>query len=1849
MISIIGMGCIYPDAFSPIELWNNILSKRISFRKIPNSRIDLSYYDGESSDSIYIKNAALIKNYTFDRKKFQISNSVFTSADLTHWLALDVAYRTLTDSGLINENILDKEKTAVIVGNTLTGEFSRSELMRLRWPYVKRLLESKLSKLDIDVSSFIEDFEISYKQPFNVPNEDSLSGGLSNTIAGRISNYFNFNGGCFTVDGACSSSLVAVTQACNLLENNSIKYALVGGVDLSLDPFELIGFSRISAMSRKNMKVYDKNSDGFLPGEGCGFVLLTKTENAISNGIKKYCDIIGWGISSDGSGGLTRPEINGQKLAVQRACEKANVSPCDITLFEGHGTGTPIGDYTELAALNQLLYNSKNKHFIGSVKTNIGHTKAAAGVAGLIKSIMSLQTQIIPRITSHIDSHEEIIKKDSKLSVLKNNISWPKNRPLIAGVSSFGFGGINSHIVLQNPTTNSIFCLDKSYHQKNKTYQDCELILIDGDSKDIILEKIENILNKSKSISISELSDISVRLIEEINYSNKHRLSVVCESPLDLIDKLNKTKIELLNNSSFIFDKSGIYYCENQNYKTCYVFPGQAAPVRFNQGIFDSWNIEGIQPDKGDTTNTSVAQPCIINSEYCCYSLLQKFNIQPNYVIGHSLGELMSMYSVGILDKQTLFALTKSRGKIMQNLSQEGTMIVVFCDDLTIKNILKQHESIDVAGYNSSNQIVLSGISDDMLLLCDYLKKENISFVTLPITRMFHSRHMKFAAEEWRELLISTCFNKYNKNTSHNYISTITGGSIEEDSIVDLLTKQFTEPVLFTKALSSIDKNNTLFIEVGPGNILCNLISSDNGLCVSTDFGSRSTFGVLSVIGSYFTMVNNNIDLFQLTDRFTKPIDILSIDSFFTNPCEINIKQEKTNESFTIGIKTSENSDALSIIKRCVAIKTELSIDSIKDTDNFLKDLHLNSINVGQIIAESCKLLNIEVATSLSEFSNKTIKECATFLETISNRPSDNNEIINSTNVEGIETWTQSYSIVLEQQNLLDINDYTINKNNSKWNTICSDNYQLNKEAETISKSLRGNGTILCLDKKIDIEFLLSNTKKIIEDKVEHLVVVQHNSLYTSFFRTLQQETDIKILVINLPDKEYDASLVIKEFYNNKKNFNYIVYDNNIRKIESFKINTTDKYCQKIYENDVILVSGGAKGITYECAKKLAQETNCILAIVGRSNKEDIAYNLEALDKFNIRYAYYVADVCDENQVRSAIKNINNDYGKITGIIHGAGLNKPCLINSLTVEDFYKTYNPKVVGLNNIINNVDINNLKILVNFSSIIGRLGMSGQADYALSNAITSDMVADFKIKHPSIHCLSLEWSVWSDVGMGANLGKIESLINQGIIPISIKDGVREFLSLINNEDQLCVVPVIGRLGNICEFNNYNNKELPFLRFLEIIRVYYPSLELIADFELSETNDLYLVDHEFKGEKVFPAVMMMEAAVQSYKTLTSNNDIPQFKNIQFNQPIVVNKPITVRICCLKTKEHTKIVLRCSDTMFKIDHFYCEISSQDNFEVLEDIKIPENFNISTEYMYNNLLFQKHRFANIDHYYKLSAYQSYASISEKITDSYFNRSFPQTMTIGNPGARDSCLHSIQCCIPDKLLLPFKIESIQILDIDSGTSKVAYSHKVWEKNNEYCYNLIVCDINGKILEIWNNIILKSLEDVDYKEWNKHLLGCYIQRCLSEKSDVEILFDIPVNDIIYRADGKPEHNNKYISKSHCNNLTMITTSRHPVGCDIESIKTYHDKLLNHTNKNLYKLLQQSYSESNNVTQTRVWTIIEAVKKSGLNLNEPITLDTITDKFIKLKISNYKIYSFSEKIDDNQYCITILTHEQ
>ena len=265
-IAVIGLACQYPDASTPRQLWENILTCRRQFRRIPDCRLPLAdYYDADikAPDKTYGRQAAVIDGFDFDWAKRRIPFSTFHTTDVVHWLALETSLAAVADAGYARET-LPGERTGVIIGNTLTGEQTRANTLRLRWPFVRRALHRAARSQGMDegqIHMLTRTLKARYTAAFPPVDEDTLAGGLSNTIAGRICNHLNLMGGGFTVDGACSSSLLAVAHAASRIVDQDLDLAIVGGVDISLDPFELIGFAKTGALTDGDMTVYDRGGN----------------------------------------------------------------------------------------------------------------------------------------------------------------------------------------------------------------------------------------------------------------------------------------------------------------------------------------------------------------------------------------------------------------------------------------------------------------------------------------------------------------------------------------------------------------------------------------------------------------------------------------------------------------------------------------------------------------------------------------------------------------------------------------------------------------------------------------------------------------------------------------------------------------------------------------------------------------------------------------------------------------------------------------------------------------------------------------------------------------------------------------------------------------------------------------------------------------------------------------------------------------------------------------------------------------------------------------------------------------------------------------------------------------------------------------------------------------------------------------------------------------------------------------------------------------------------------------------------------------------------------------------------
>ncbi|MBO9325699.1 MAG: acyltransferase domain-containing protein, partial [Roseiflexus sp.] len=457
-IAIVGVGAILPDAPNAPAFWNNILNKRYSITETPPERWSIAdYYDPDPAapDKTYSKIGGWVRGFTFDWKRFKIPPRVAAAMDEGQQWAVTIAAEALADYGY-PERPLDTDRTGVILGTAMGGELHYITHQRIVFPEYVHLLERTEAwrRLPREVQQeLIAQWHAELDRSLPPVTEDTMPGELPNIVSGRVANVLNLRGPNFITDAACASTLAAVDAACEQLIHHQCDAVLTGGVDRNMGASTFVKFCKIGALSATGTRPFGDGADGFVMGEGSAVFLLKRLADAERDGDRIYAVIRGVGGSSDGKGkGITAPNPIGQILAVERAWQDAGLDPATATLVEAHGTSTRVGDVVEVESLSSCFGRAERGSIgLGSVKSNIGHLKAGAGAAGLLKAVMAIYHKILPPTLNCEKPNPNINFNATPFYLLTEAREWERrgNTPRRAGVSAYGFGGTNFHVVLE--------------------------------------------------------------------------------------------------------------------------------------------------------------------------------------------------------------------------------------------------------------------------------------------------------------------------------------------------------------------------------------------------------------------------------------------------------------------------------------------------------------------------------------------------------------------------------------------------------------------------------------------------------------------------------------------------------------------------------------------------------------------------------------------------------------------------------------------------------------------------------------------------------------------------------------------------------------------------------------------------------------------------------------------------------------------------------------------------------------------------------------------------------------------------------------------------------------------------------------------------------------------------------------------------------------------------------------------------------------------------------------------------------------------------------------------------------
>ena len=755
------------------------------------------------------------------------------------------------------------ERTGVVLGMVGIGSKLAIALMsRLQYPVWEKVLRSYGISAD-DTQQIIQKIKLAYPSW----EENAFPGSIGNVVAGRIANRLDLGGINCVVDAACGSSLAAIRLAVSELIEGRADMMLAGGVDTDNSIGTYMCFSKTPAFSKaENVRPFDQDSDGMMVGEGIGMVLLKRLADAERDGDRIYAVIKAIGTSSDGRyKSIYAPRSSGQALALSRAYEEAGYSPSTVGLIEAHGTGTMAGDPAEFEGLNEVFSkDNPRKQYIalGSVKSQIGHTKAAAGVASLIKASLALYQKVLPPTINVKHPNPKLGIENTPFYLNTERRPWikPAQYPRRAGVSSFGFGGTNFHVALEE--------YEAEHSQPYRLHSTAQVILVAASTSSELLAKCKDLTEKLGSAqgttTFSALVDATQA--NEIKQDDA-RVGFVAMDAEEARIQLN-TAVDLLKN---IGDKetaehpSGVYYRKSgldPKHKLVALFPGQGSqyvnmghevainfpPIRQAFAAMDAqfeaddqapltqvvYPIPTFDSDATERQNqrltlTEYAQPAIGTFSVGLYKLFQQAGFEASFTAGHSFGELTALYAGGVLDDAGFYVLAKARGKAMAASDDPtfdaGTMVAVKGDIRQLEQDLLAFPEITLANQNSNNQVALAGSKAAVAAVQKALAEKGYSVVPLPVSAAFHTPLVAHAQQPFAEAIRQVKFKKpkievYSNTSGKKYSS-------DPDQIRQTLTDHILKPVLFKDEIEAIyAAGGSIFVEFGPKNVLTNLVNN---------------------------------------------------------------------------------------------------------------------------------------------------------------------------------------------------------------------------------------------------------------------------------------------------------------------------------------------------------------------------------------------------------------------------------------------------------------------------------------------------------------------------------------------------------------------------------------------------------------------------------------------------------------------------------------------------------------------------------------------------------------------------------------------------------------------------------------------------------------------------------------------------------------------------------------------------------------------------------------------------------------------------------------------------------------
>ncbi|MGS2648750.1 type I polyketide synthase, partial [Streptosporangium sp. G12] len=800
-VAIVGISCRLPHAPDPESFWRLLRDGRDAITEVPSGRWN-------SPETSSMRGGFIDGIAEFDAEFFGIAPNEAAMMDPQQRLVLELSWEALEDAGIVPESLRDTG-TSVYIG-AMAGDYAQ-------------LLQGNVSR-------------------------HSLTGLSRALLANRISYTLGLQGPSLTVDSAQSASLTAVHLACESLRNGESGLAIVGGVNLNITPDSTLAAARFGALSPDGRCfTFDARANGYVRGEGGGIVVLKPLARALADGDRVYCVIAGSAVNNDGGGeGLTVPDQHAQEEVIRLACERAGVSAADVQFVELHGTGTRVGDPVEARALGTAIGAAREPGaplLVGSAKTNVGHLEGAAGIVGLLKTALAISHRELPASLNFETPNPRIPLDELNLRVNTALSPWPRaDVPLVAGVSSFGMGGANCHMVLaEYPQEEPAPSVPPVPPVPSAQPAGPLIVPLSGQSEAALRGQAARLREHLLATPGADPVDVAYSLATT-RTTFPFRASVVLDEPerlADVLGQLSRGELaaEIVTGRPRTGEIAFLYAGQGSQrrgmgrelYGTYPVFARALDEIA---ACFEGDLLEAMFTDPGERLHeTGTTQPALFAFEVALTRLYEHWGIRPDRLIGHSIGEIAAAHIAGVLSLEDACALVSARGKLMQDLPSGGMMVAVQATEEEILPLLDASASI--AAINGPESVVVSGAESRVAEIAEEMRERGRKVRRLRVSHAFHSPLMDPMLAEFRRVAESLTYHE----PVIPIVSNLTGAtaSARELCSPDHWVRHVREAVRFGDGIRALAVAGvSTFVEIGPGAVL----SAMGQQCLPPDAGA---------------------------------------------------------------------------------------------------------------------------------------------------------------------------------------------------------------------------------------------------------------------------------------------------------------------------------------------------------------------------------------------------------------------------------------------------------------------------------------------------------------------------------------------------------------------------------------------------------------------------------------------------------------------------------------------------------------------------------------------------------------------------------------------------------------------------------------------------------------------------------------------------------------------------------------------------------------------------------------------------------------------------------------------------